>query len=1249
MGRRKQLLFLLFMVGVVVGLSAQAGLGGVWWHGAYEVGLDLRWSSQITGTGLLNGDFAYEEVISNDVGDSGTAPLATVFHEQGGVTINVAGGEEIWNLYRNLTENVMVGIGSEEDYGALKTFVQPATNHGAADLGGTWHVRRLLFVPGVMPLVGYGTAEGSLKGTMTSRWEYSRVETAEKLLTVSSSITANGVVSLKVRVPKTDAGGELDDFNYTGYMNASRDVIISTSAANAAEANWNLLVLVKQGSAYSEADVGGTWAMAQMSLGPDGMLDVGAVADAVAFTQGFGALNGRFNVADTEPGFLGPPVTDRYIVDLQTTIAADGHVVIAPRDGMMPMTGMMNASKDVIVCADNHGGDVNYSLLVKVSDDAPGGLVFTTANGKATVSAFDGSGVAVVPETYNGLPVTGIAPRAFADNIWLNNVVLPKTLQSIGDDAFRGCVSLEWLAMPENLSSIGAGAFNGCDELVGVFFLGGRPNVGGALGSSATLYHAQGRAAWDGGDVLGGLPVELVLYASKDSFTYGDVPLGVQITGYQGSSVPIVNVPGSLGGKAVVAIGGHAFSNQSDMVFIVFPEGLYELGDSASASCSNLLAAFLPESLTSIGEWAFEECESLIFCDLPENLTEIGTEAFIDCEALASMVFPNGLETIGDWAFSNCASLQEIALPSALRSLGVEVFGGCRNVQRYSVAANNEFFAHTADGVLCNKALSRLIQYPAGRPGPYVIPASITEIGTSAFHSATLASIVIPAHVTTIGDYAFGACDLLLAIEVAATNPYYAHTDDGVLISKDGKNLLQYPGGLAGSWTVPDSVERIANGAFAGCWRLTGIQFGAQVRTIGSWAFASCYGLKDVHLPQGLQALSEGLFEDCRSLRTVIIPDTVTAIGDSAFENCTRLENVIIPASVTSIGDEAFDECEKLRSIVLPDSVVALGREVFGDCVSLEMVILGRGITVLPEQLFYGCSALSDIGIMGAVTEIGPMAFNNCNSLVAFAVPATVVSIGDYAFQGCPLLEEITFNGPPPAIGQMPFPDQWDVVLSYWLSQPGWNTLGPSWDNYLDQLESMVRTFTVRFVTGGAGVRTGGAELVQAVEENQQADLPVITPVGAGWTFVGWDPSPAIPITADQEFRAQYRFEYDLSAGWNLISPTLLPLPQFAQQIVEWGLIGFDPQGKNYAKSDGVEVGKAYWVFIAEDKVATIGGFGPENDGLSVPLRSGWHFVGPALPMAVQPDVEAAWEWAGANYRLADVLEPGHGYWLYQP
>jgi len=83
---------------------------------------------------------------------------------------------------------------------------------------------------------------------------------------------------------------------------------------------------------------------------------------------------------------------------------------------------------------------------------------------------------------------------------------------------------------------------------------------------------------------------------------------------------------------------------------------------------------------------------------------------------------------------------------------------------------------------------SRLIKYPAGKVGAYVIPESVTSIGAYAFdYCMSLTSIIIPESVTSIGIWAFSSCRSLTSI------------------------------------IIPESVNFIGAYAFDSCTRLTSI------------------------------------------------------------------------------------------------------------------------------------------------------------------------------------------------------------------------------------------------------------------------------------------------------------------------------------------------------------------------------------------------------------------------------------------
>jgi hypothetical protein len=121
--------------------------------------------------------------------------------------------------------------------------------------------------------------------------------------------------------------------------------------------------------------------------------------------------------------------------------------------------------------------------------------------------------------------------------------------------------------------------------------------------------------------------------------------------------------------------------------------------------------------------------------------------------------------------------------------------------------------------------------------------------------------LTIPSSVTRLGVAAVGAGNLA-NLSVAAGNPSY-QADGGVLFTKGGKTLIQYPIGKPGkSYTIPSSVTRIGKGAFAYCDSLTSVTIPSSVTHIGKWAFRDCRGLTSVTLPKGVK-IGKKAFDRC--------------------------------------------------------------------------------------------------------------------------------------------------------------------------------------------------------------------------------------------------------------------------------------------------------------------------------------------------------------------------------------------------
>jgi len=211
------------------------------------------------------------------------------------------------------------------------------------------------------------------------------------------------------------------------------------------------------------------------------------------------------------------------------------------------------------------------------------------------------------------------------------------------------------------------------------------------------------------------------------------------------------------------------------------------------------------------------------------------------------------------------------------------------------------------------------------------IPNSVTNIGSFAFECCTsLSSVTIPTSVSNIGDWAFCYCTSLSGITVEALNSVYSSVD-GVLFNKSQTTLVEYPGGKAGSYTIPNSVASIGVGAFGSCTGLTKVTIPNSVTSIGDWAFQDCYSLTSVTIPSSVTSIGVGAFSGCTSLTSVTIPNSVTNIGSFAFEICTSLSSVTIPNSVTNIGDQAFSYCTSLTRVFFQGNASSAGSDVFYD------------------------------------------------------------------------------------------------------------------------------------------------------------------------------------------------------------------------------------------------------------------------------------------------------------------------------
>ena len=367
---------------------------------------------------------------------------------------------------------------------------------------------------------------------------------------------------------------------------------------------------------------------------------------------------------------------------------------------------------------------------------------------------------------------------------------------------------------------------------------------------------------------------------------------GVTITGYTGTAVDL-DVPTTLDGYPVTRIGAKAFSSRT-VQHIAFPDSVEYIEQYAIYDCSKLKTIRIPAGTSRIEPFAVSWCAQLAkvtvapgsahYKDIDGVLFDItGTALLLYPQHRKGTRYtvPEGVTEIGSGAFSNNAQLETVTLPDSLAVIGESAFSGCSALRGVS------------------------------------LPAGLKSIGAYAFDvCGALTKVLIPAGVGAVGHGAFRACLKLTAIEVAEGSAAFA-SRDGVLFSADGRTLMAYPRGKAGTkYTVPKGTEIIDTEAFTGCTKL-----------------------KNVALSRGVTEIRDSAFSNCLNLEAVSLPDTLAMIGKDAFSECRYLKKISLPASVTSIGARAFDACASLRALTLGENVTDMGEQVFRDCRFLTVTV----------------------------------------------------------------------------------------------------------------------------------------------------------------------------------------------------------------------------------------------------------------------------------------------------------------------
>ena len=191
--------------------------------------------------------------------------------------------------------------------------------------------------------------------------------------------------------------------------------------------------------------------------------------------------------------------------------------------------------------------------------------------------------------------ITSIPNNLFAES-GIEELVIPETVTSIGNHAFRDCAQLTSVTIPEGVTVIGTYAFARCQALEDVDL----PSELLSIGSHA--FEATGLK-----EVV--LPEKLTALESNAFVNC--------------SALGSVHIPASL---TEVGYWG-VFAGCTSLNMVTFEEGITSVPNNLFAE-SSFSFIEIPETVTSIGDYVFRDNDNLVSVNIGKNVTAIGTHAF---------------------------------------------------------------------------------------------------------------------------------------------------------------------------------------------------------------------------------------------------------------------------------------------------------------------------------------------------------------------------------------------------------------------------------------------------------------------------------------------------------------------------------------------------------------------------------------------------------------------------------------------
>lgn len=460
----------------------------------------------------------------------------------------------------------------------------------------------------------------------------------------------------------------------------------------------------------------------------------------------------------------------------------------------------------------------NITLYAKWGENLPTSISFVvSAEGVLTEvnGISETNNVVIIPNQVNNIEVKEIKKELFLNNIYIEKLVIPETVTTLGYRMCYGCTNLKEVNLPDNISVIPDYAFEKCTLLEKI-------NI------PQSLVQIRNDAFAESG---------IKEFIAPDSFK--------EIWGYAFKDCKNLE---KVDLNKTTSIGDMSFENCTKLSSIVLPNTLVELGTYIFSGCTLLNNIKMPSNPIEItntfiyGSGYYNDAKNwengILYVDnylittnndllnqqsinVKEGTIVIAINAFTNNgKNLKSIVLPEGLKIIGSSAFSSLYSLSQINIPSSVISIGNNAFASTDLYENQSNWENGGFYI---DNWLLAVDNVKMTEFTV-KEGTVGVSDGKSDTSLFPTKATSISSLTLPSTLKYIGNRSFARLKIT-------------------------------------SLELPETLETMKEGAFMTCAFLESVNLEdcINLKSIGNQAFSNC-AIKEITIPSNVLVMGELIF-----------------------------------------------------------------------------------------------------------------------------------------------------------------------------------------------------------------------------------------------------------------------------------------------------------------------------------------------------------------------------------------------------